>query len=78
MIAKQEKVYRLLSRIPKNRLTTYKSLARKLGNSRLSRAVGRWMHVNPYPTRRVPCFRVIKSSGEVGGYAGGILSLIHI
>ncbi len=71
MTTRREKVYRILSRLPRNRLATYKSLARKLGNARLSRAVGNWMHKNPYPTKKVPCFRVIKSNGEVGGYAGG-------
>jgi len=53
-------------------LTTYGDLARKLGNRKLSRAVGNWLNKNPYSTKKVPCFRVIRSNGEVGGYALGV------
>ncbi len=52
-------------------MTTYGDLARKLGNRKLSQAVGNWLNKNPYPTKKVPCFRVIRGNGEIGGYALG-------
>ncbi len=67
----RRKLYSILAKIPKSRLTTYGDLAKKLGDPKLARAVGNWMNKNPHPTKKVPCFRVIKSNGEVGGYAGG-------
>ena len=61
---------RLLRCLPKKCLATYQSLAIKLGNPRLARAVGNWLNRNRDPDH-VPCFRVIKSNGEVGGFRGG-------
>jgi len=71
-ISQSEKFYRILAKIPKSRLTTYGSLAKKMGNRKLARAVGNWLNKNPYPSKKVPCFRVIKSNGEIGGYALGV------
>ncbi|MFC1686338.1 MGMT family protein [Patescibacteria group bacterium] len=72
-----ETLYRILAKIPKNRLTTYKSLAKKMGNRKLARAVGNWLNKNPYPSKKVPCFRVIKSNGEIGGYALGVKAKVR-
>jgi len=69
--SKREKLYKILAKIPRNHLITYGDLARKLGDRKLARAVGNWLNKNPYPTKKVPCFRVIRSNGEIGGYAGG-------
>ena len=53
-------------------MTTYGAIARFLNNPRGSRAVGWAMRQCPYS--EVPCHRVIKSDGSIGGYgAEGIL-----
>lgn len=64
-----ERCYALLERIPKGRVTTYKLLAQALG-TRAYRAVGNAMGRNPNLVS-VPCHRVVKSDGSVGGYAQG-------
>ncbi len=67
----KERVCALARKVPKGRVTTYKALARRAGNSKAARAVGRLMHVNDYAHSGVPCHRVIKASGELGGYVNG-------
>lgn len=69
MIMKQfsEKVYDMVRQIPKGRVATYKSIALAL-NMKGYRAVGQALKRNRNPD--VPCHRVIKSSGEIGGYRG--------
>lgn len=61
-----EKCYTLLKKVPKGKVTTYKALAEALG-TKAYRAVGNTMNKNPY--KDVPCHRVIKTNGEVGGFA---------
>jgi len=63
-----EKVYALLKKVPKGKVTTYKNLANKLG-TRAYRAVGRAMACNPYAPK-VPCHRVVSSDGTIGGFNG--------
>jgi methylated-DNA-[protein]-cysteine S-methyltransferase len=65
----QERCYALLTQIPKGKVTTYRAIAHALG-CKAYRAVGHAMATNPNPVT-VPCHRVIKSDGRVGGYAGG-------
>lgn len=64
-----EKCYAALRKVPKGKVTTYKLLAKAL-KSRAFRAVGNAMKRNPYMPK-VPCHRVVKSDGSLGGYAGG-------
>lgn len=61
--------YKLLLKIPEGKVTTYKEIAHALGKKGY-RAVGRAMNRNPNLID-VPCHRVVKSNGEVGGYATG-------
>lgn len=61
--------YALLGKVPAGKVTTYKILAEALG-SRAYRAVGRAMATNPHPVE-MPCHRVVKSNGEIGGYVSG-------
>ena len=61
--------YKILRKVPKGKVTTYKEIARSL-RSKAYRAVGNAMNKNPY-SPEVPCHRVIKSNGEVGGFASG-------
>ena len=60
----------MLMEVPKGKVTTYRELAHALG-TKAYRAVGQAMNRNPQLVS-VPCHRVIKSNGEVGGYALGI------
>ncbi|HQJ58151.1 MAG TPA: MGMT family protein, partial [Candidatus Pacearchaeota archaeon] len=60
----------------KGKVTTYKEIARKL-NSKAYRAVGNAMNKNPYAPK-VPCHRVVKSNGEVGGFAFGVKKKIEM
>lgn len=64
-----QKVWDLTARIPKGKVTIYRIIARKLG-TKAYRAVGNALNRNPYAPR-VPCHRVVKSNGEVGGFAHG-------
>lgn len=70
-----EKVYEVVSRIPKGRVMTYKEVALAAGNPKAARAVGNTLNRNPHPGAgkgKVPCHRVIRSDGKVGGYAFGV------
>lgn len=62
-----EKIYELLKQIPTGRITTYKEIAKAL-NTKGFRAVGNALNKNP-DAPQVPCHRVVKSNGEIGGYA---------
>jgi len=64
-----EKCYKVLLKVPKGKVTTYKSIAHSLG-SRAYRAVGTAMNKNPY-SPKVPCHRVVNSNGRVGNFASG-------
>jgi len=63
-----EKVYTLLQKVPRGRVTTYKALANALG-TRGYRAIGQILRNNPYAPQ-VPCHRVIASDGSIGGFMG--------
>jgi len=63
-----ERVWELMKNIPKGKVTTYGLIAKKL-NSRAYRAVGNACRNNPYAPI-VPCHRVVKSDGSIGGFGG--------
>lgn len=62
-------LYNLLKKIPKGKVTTYKELAKKL-KTKGYQAIGQIVGANPYAPQ-VPCHRVVKSDGTIGGYAFG-------
>jgi len=79
-------VYAVVRRIPKGQTRSYRWVAERLGNPRLARAVGNALNRNPCLRRacqctvrrgrqawpeHVPCHRVIRSNGSLGGYAFG-------
>lgn len=66
----QLKVWESLLKIPMGRLSTYGHIAKQIGNSRASRAVGSAIGNNPVAFL-IPCHRVIRSSGIFGGYMWG-------
>ncbi len=63
-----ERVWKLMERIPRGNVTTYGQIARKL-NTKAYRAVGNACRKNPYALR-VPCHRVVRSDGTIGGFGG--------
>ena len=65
-----EKIYKKLLEVPKGKITTYGELAKAVGFTNGQRAVGKIMNKNPYPVI-IPCHRVVKSDGKIGGYAYG-------
>lgn len=65
----KDKVYYLVSKIPKGQVMTYKQVAEKIGHSRAFRAVGNVLNKNR--DKNVPCHRVIRSDGQIGGFAEG-------
>lgn len=64
-----EKVKSIVSRIPKGGTLSYKDVATLAGNEKAARAVARIMANNYDP--KVPCHRVIRSDGSLGGYNRG-------
>jgi len=63
-----QRVFSLVSRVPKGKVTTYGEVARALG-MRSPRAVGQALKRNDRPIS-IPCHRVIMSDGRIGGYMG--------
>lgn len=59
------------SRVPFGCLATYRSIATDLGRPGATRAVGNALGSNPIPIV-IPCHRVIRSDGSLGGYTGGL------
>jgi len=84
-----EKVLLACARIPRGKVTTYAALAKAIGKPRAARAVGNALNKNPFPyvgkrsalygsSLRVPCHRVVRSDGSVGGYAFGAKKKIKL
>jgi methylated-DNA-[protein]-cysteine S-methyltransferase len=65
------KVQRAIGRIPYGQTRTYTEMARSAGNERAVRAAGTACGHNPIPIF-VPCHRVLRSGGGLGGYGGGL------
>ncbi len=70
-MAIKEKVVELVKKVPDGRVTTYREIARALGNSGQARAVGNALNRNR-DLENIPCFKVVRSDGSVGGYVLGI------
>ncbi len=64
-----ENVRNVVRAIPKGKSMTYKEVATKAGNSNAARAVGAIMRTNFDDS--IPCHRIIKSDGSLGGYNRG-------
>ncbi len=67
----QLKVWNALLAIPIGNKTTYQSIAKQIGHAKAFRAVGTAIGKNPI-SLLVPCHRVIRSDGKLGGYRWGI------
>lgn len=65
----KEKVLEVTRGIKRGRVMTYAEVAKKAGNAKAARAVGSILKANYDP--KIPCHRVIRSDGKMGGYNRG-------
>ena len=65
----QKKVWNYLKTIRKGTVKSYKQVAIAINRPKSSRAVANAVARNPFPPK-IPCHRVIKSDGSLGGYSG--------
>jgi methylated-DNA-[protein]-cysteine S-methyltransferase len=65
-----ERVWEVMKEIPRGKVTTYGQIAKRL-HTKAYRAVGNACRRNPYAPK-VPCHRVVRSNGTVGGFGGRI------
>lgn len=71
-----QKVLAAVAKIPKGRTLSYQAVARVAGNPPAYRAVGNILNKNRNP--KIPCHRVIRSDGKIGGYNRGTKRKIEI
>ena len=64
----QLQVWNYLKKIPKGSVKTYKQVAKGINMPKTARAVANACGKNPY-SPKVPCHRVIRSDGSIGGYS---------
>ena len=65
----QLKVWAYLRKIPRGSIKTYSQVAKAIGKQHSTRAVANAIGKNPYAPK-IPCHRVIRSDGSLGGYSG--------
>ena len=65
----QQKVWKYLKSIPRGKVKTYKQVAIAIKSPKSARAVANACGKNPYAPK-IPCHRVIRSDGGLGGYSG--------
>ena len=73
----EKKIYEIVKKIPKGKVLTYKDVAKMVGRPKAYRAVGNALNKNPFAPW-VPCHRVIRSDGSIGGYAQGTKAKMDI
>ena len=64
-----KRVYQAVLGIPLGQVRSYKWIAHRAGSPGAHRAVGQIMKNNPFPLI-IPCHRVVKANGQIGGYSG--------
>ncbi len=69
MTSFQGKVFEVVKNILKGKVLTYKEVAELAGRPKAWRAVGNILNKNKDP--KIPCHRVIRSNGKIGGYNRG-------
>ena len=72
----QDQVYAVVKKIPRGKVLTYKEVARRVGRPKAYRAVGNILNGNRDP--KVPCHRVIRSDGKIGGYRDGSGEILRL
>ena len=65
----QIKVWAYLRKIPYGTVKTYSEVAKAIGRPHAARAVANAIGKNPYAPK-IPCHRVVRSDGSLGGYSG--------
>lgn len=65
----QQKVWREIAKIRRGYVVTYQYIAKRIGHPKAVRAVANAVGANPLPIK-IPCHRVIRSDGTLGGYSG--------
>ncbi len=65
----RDRVLDITRHIPRGKTLTYKEVAKKAGNEKAARAVGAVLKTNYDP--EIPCHRVVRSDGGLGGYNRG-------
>lgn len=73
----QKEVWEVLQQIPYGEVLSYGQVAKTIGRPKAQRAVGMACNRNPVPII-VPCHRVLGSSGQLTGYAGGLDIKAHL
>ena len=73
----QVKVLLKIKSIPRGRVTTYQILAKAISRPKAMRAVANALNINPLIVE-LPCHRVVRSGGQVGGYVKGVKNKIAI
>ena len=71
-----ERVFTIVKKISRGRVLAYKDVARLAGSPSASRAVGNILNKNREP--RIPCHRVVRSDGTLGGYNRGAKKKLEI
>ena len=66
-----KKIYKKLLQVQPGKITTYGELSRAIGFKNGQRVIGQIMKKNPFPVI-IPCHRVVRSDGKIGGYAFGM------
>ena len=67
----QKQIFERLMHVPHGRIVSYGDIADELGDPGAAKAVGQAVGANPLPIV-VPCHRVVRSDGKLGGYSGGL------
>ncbi|WP_104686742.1 methylated-DNA--[protein]-cysteine S-methyltransferase [Helicobacter felis] len=67
----QKQVWQALQAIPYAQTRSYAQIATQIAKPKAYRAVGNANHANPCPIV-IPCHRVVRASGDLGGYGGGV------
>ncbi|MDD2758244.1 MAG: MGMT family protein [Patescibacteria group bacterium] len=65
-----QKVKSVVAKIPRGRVLTYTEVAKRAGRPKAARAVGNILSKNYDP--KIPCHRVVRSDGKIGGYNRGV------
>lgn len=71
-----EKIYRVVKKIPKGKTLTYSQVAKRAGRPKAIRAAGNILNKNF--DLKIPCHRVIRSDGKLGGYNRGAKNKIKL
>lgn len=73
----EKEVLEEVKKIPTGKVIIYQDVAKKIGNPKAVRAVGNALNKNPNAPN-IPCHRVVRSDGSMGGYKGGFKKKIAL